>query len=218
MSMININIAIACAITAAALAAPLAVQHHTIIQLRQDNDGLKQQAALVAPLQDQLAAASQEAAKAAGAPQSEAQVRELARLRNEVSQLRQQSNELAQARQQIQTLNQRAAAVEETRVRSAAEAARSAAAGETEARKIAAMNACISNLRMIDGAKAQWALENTSKIQTRQPWMISGPTLAGAQTLNFQSVPMAASIFWVPLARNRLAASRGMPCHERSVT
>jgi len=170
MSMININIAIACAITAAALAAPLAVQHHTIIQLRQDNDGLKQQAALVAPLQDQLAAASQEAAKAAGAPQSEAQVRELARLRNEVSQLRQQSNELAQARQQIQTLNQRAAAVEEARVRSAAEAVRSAAAGETEARKIAAMNACISNLRMIDGAKAQWALEN-HKQNTDAPTM-----------------------------------------------
>jgi len=187
MSMTKIKIALASAITAAALAAPLAVQHQTIQQLRQDNDGLKQQAAQVAPLQDKLAAAAQEAANAANAPMPEAQVRELARLRNEVSQLRQQTNELAQARQQIQALAQRAATEAEAGARASeakamARAAASAAALKAGSmRETSAMNACINNLRMLDSAKAQWALEyrkkptDTPAASDVQPYMGRGP-------------------------------------------
>jgi hypothetical protein len=170
--MTKIKIAIAIAIALAALAAPVVVQHQTIQQLRQENEGLKQQAALVAPLQDKLASASQEAARA-GAPLSAAQMIELARLRNEVSQLRQQTNELARARQEIQVLNQRVA--------SEAQASRNAAALQARAQdERGAANVCISNLRIIDASKAQWALENhkqntdTPAVTDIQPYMGRG--------------------------------------------
>jgi hypothetical protein len=174
MSMTKLKIAIAGAVALAALAAPVVVQHQTIQQLRQENEGLKEQAAQVAPLQDKLAGATQAAAQAGAAQLSEAQVRELARLRNEVSQLRQQTNELAQARQQIQLLNQRAA--------SEAEARRSAATLQAGARKEASyLNACINNLRIIDASKQQWALEHRKQntdiptVDDVRPYMGRGP-------------------------------------------
>ena len=171
--MSKIKIAIASAVVLAALAAPVAVQHQTIQQLRQENEGLKQQAALVAPLQDKLASAAQEAARAA-APLSAAQVIELARLRNEVSQLRQQTNELVRARQEIQMLNQRVA--------SEAQAGRNAVALQARAmEQVSAANACINNLRIMDGSKAQWALENHKQntdvptVDDVRPYMGRGP-------------------------------------------
>jgi predicted RNase H-like nuclease (RuvC/YqgF family) len=157
LSNIKIKIAIVCAVAVAALVM-LFSQQQTVKDLRQQNEALKQQVTQVAPLQEQLASATQSAA--AGAAVQEEQTRELARLRNEVSQLRRHTNELAQARQEIQTLNQRVA--------SEAEARRGAVASlqaETQKRQIIAqstqnMNACINNLRLIDSAKQQWALEN----------------------------------------------------------
>lgn len=179
MSMTKTKIAIAVAL--AALAALAAVQYQTIQQLRQENGDLKQQAAQVAPLQEKLASASQEAAKAAAGPLSQAQVVELARLRNEVSQLRQQTNELGQARQQIQTLSQRAAAEAEARRSLEASAVALQASEEKHVAAINAMNACISNLRIIDSAKAQWALENhkqkgdTPTMDDLRPYIGRGP-------------------------------------------
>jgi DNA repair exonuclease SbcCD ATPase subunit len=179
MSMSKVTITIAVAL--AALAALAAVQYQTIQQLRQENGDLKQQAAQVAPLQDKLASVSQEAAKAAAGPLSQAQVVELARLRNEVSQLRQQTNELGQARQQIQMLSQRAAAEAEARRSLAASAAALQASEEKHVTAINAMNACINNLRIIDSAKAQWALENhkqntdTPTMDDLRPYIGRGP-------------------------------------------
>jgi RNA polymerase sigma factor (sigma-70 family) len=153
MSMSKIKIAIVGAIAVAVLATPVVVQQQQIKALRQENEGLKQQAAQVAPLQEQLANAAQDAANAgSGASGQEAQLHELARLRNEVIRLRGQTNELAKARQQIQILNQRVA--------SEREAGKSeVAAIQAENQKTRDMNACINNLRLIDSAKQQWALE-----------------------------------------------------------
>jgi len=152
--------AIASGIAVVALAALVVAQHQTIQALRQDNEALKQQVTQIAPLQEQVARAAQDADNAGGgAPAREAQVRELARLRAEAQQLRQQTNELARARQEIQILNQRAASETEARA-SETEARRSqSAALQAENEKAGRMNACINNLRLFDAAKQQWALE-----------------------------------------------------------
>ena len=173
MSMTKIKIAIAGAIAVAVLVTPAVLQHQTIQELRQENEGLKQQLAQLAPVQEQQALPSQEPANAVGASLSEGQVRELARLRNEVSQLRRQTNELAKARQEIQALNQRAATETEAR-RSAA------AAFQAENQKTQRLNACINNLRLIDSAKQQWALEqrkqttDTPAVSDLQPYLGRG--------------------------------------------
>jgi len=143
--------------------------------LQQENDALKQQAAQVEPLQQQLAQATQDAANAGGS--AETQLHELARLRGEVQKLRTQTNELAQAQQEIQTLQQRA--------ESAAEAVRNqSAALQAETQKnqtVQRMNACINNLRLLDAAKQQWALENrkgaaeTPTMEDLRPYVGRGP-------------------------------------------
>jgi chromosome segregation ATPase len=174
MTMTKTQIAVIGAIVVAALVTPLVVQHHTIRQLRQQIEELNQQAEQVAPLQEQLARATQEATNAGSASAAQASVSELARLRNEVSQLRAQTNELAKARQEIQVLHQRAA--------SEAEARRSAAAAfQAENQKTQSLNACINNLRLIDAAKQQWALEqrkqstDTPAATDLQPYLGRGP-------------------------------------------
>src|ERR1017187_3862176 len=122
MTMIKFKIALVSAVAVAAVVADV-VQHQTIKGLHQETVALEQQVAQIAPLQDQLARAAEEAANAGGGALSQAQVRDLARLRNEVSQLRGQTNELAKARQEIQALNQRMAALGNRNRQSASSAA-----------------------------------------------------------------------------------------------
>jgi len=163
MKNFKIQIAIISAVAVGALAM-LYVQQQTLKDLRQQNEELKQQAAQIAPLQEQLASATN--ATSAVASLQEGQMRELARLRNEVARLHGQTNELAKAKQEIQTLAQRVAAEAEARknavaVADAAQAANQKiqADAQAEAQRQNNMNACINNLRLIDSAKQQWALE-----------------------------------------------------------
>jgi uncharacterized phage infection (PIP) family protein YhgE len=168
---IKLQIAIVCAVAVAALAM-LFVQQQKLKALVQENEALKQQAAQIAPLQEQLAGAAQ--AAAGGASAQEAQTRELARLRNEVSQLRKQTNELtAKARQEIQSLNQRVA--------SEAEAGKGALAQVQAQNQRMSANACFNNLRLLDAAKQQWALQNkkqptdTPTMEDLRPYFGQGP-------------------------------------------
>lgn len=180
-SMSKTQIVVASGLAVVALAGLVVVQQQSIKVLRQENETLKQQAAQIAPLQEQVARAAQDADNAGGgAPAREAQVRELARLRAEAQQLRQQTNELARARQEIQRLNQRAASEAETRA-SETEARRSqSAALQAENEKTEHMNACINNLRLYDAAKQQWALEqrktanDTPTMNDLQPYLGHG--------------------------------------------
>ncbi len=117
---------------------------------------MKQQAAQVAPLQEQLTQAQQDAAQVGG--NAESKTRTLAKLRAEVVDLRKKTNELARAQQQIESLKQEvAAAAEQNRILSATPAQPQATATRAQAEN--PMNACINNLRLIDSAKQQWALE-----------------------------------------------------------
>jgi seryl-tRNA synthetase len=91
---------------------------------------------------------------------------DLLRLRNEVRQLRDEKKQLAQQAQSAQAEVQRA----QTQVQNAQsqiQALRTNAPVLTPEQQVAAVrfakmqdNACINNLRMMDGAKQQWALEN----------------------------------------------------------
>jgi membrane protein involved in colicin uptake len=178
--MSKIVIAIGTAIVIATLGAAVFVQQQTIKDLRQDNEALKQQAAQAAQSQEQVSNASQEAAADSASP-SETQAREVARLRNEVAQLRGQSNALAKAQETIRTLTDR--------VQTEAEATKTAVAtavattqADLQKKQLAEdnMNACINNLRLIDAAKQQWALENkklatdTPEVSDLQPYVGRG--------------------------------------------
>ncbi len=190
--MTTSKIAIVSALAVAVLAAVAVMQQQTIKQVRQENETLKQQAAQVAPLQEQLAAASQEASNAT-ASLSDTQLRDLARLRNEVSQLRAKTNALAKAQHEIQTLKQRVESESAAR-RDAVAAAQVAAQAESQKRQTAdagtqAMNACINNLRLIDSAKQQWALENKKQITDTPAWTELQPYLGRGATGEMPTCP-----------------------------
>jgi hypothetical protein len=78
---------------------------------------------------------------------------ELLRLRNEVRQLRDDKKQLSQQTQTAQTQAQEAQAQAQA-IQSQAQQAAQALAAQQQA------NACLNNLRQIDGAMQQWALEN----------------------------------------------------------
>jgi methyl-accepting chemotaxis protein len=86
--------------------------------------------------------------------------KDVLRLRNEVRQLRDENKQLkgqAQAAQaQVQTVQAQA----EQLKASAAQATAQAQQFEASARMQSQINNCINNLRMLDGAIQQWALEN----------------------------------------------------------
>jgi hypothetical protein len=92
-----------------------------------------------------------------------AENQDLPRLRNQVTQLQEANQQLSQqlkttltaAQQQQEQLKQVAA--ENQQVRAAAQA-------DADAQAIAELNKCISNLRQIDAAKNQWALENNKAL------------------------------------------------------
>ncbi len=89
---------------------------------------------------------------------------ELLRLRNEVRQLRDDKKQLAQQAQTAQTVAQRAqeqAVAESQRAAQQAEAL-AQAQSRVVVTQVAAQtqDVCINNLRQLDGAKQQWALES----------------------------------------------------------
>jgi len=92
---------------------------------------------------------------------------DLLRLRNEVRQLRDDKQQLTQQAQTAQAAVQRA----QTETRRAQEQAQAqsqqqaALLARAQDQTQALLNACINNLRQLDGAKQQWALENNKQAQ-----------------------------------------------------
>ena len=91
---------------------------------------------------------------------------ELLKLRNEIGKLRDERQQLAKQLQTAQTQAERGVA-QLAAARAEAQAAQRLQAENqqlrstvTQSLQITQLNACINNLRMIDGAKQQWALEN----------------------------------------------------------
>ncbi len=181
------KIAIVSVIAVAALAVPAVMEYQTIQALRQENADLKTQVAQIAPLQEQVARAAQDAANAGGSV--ETQAHELARLRGEVQKLRTQTNALAKAQHEIQTLQQRVESVTETSRDQAAALQAAEAQKRQTVQSVQHMNACINNLRLIDAAKQQWALEN-KKQSTDTPTMDDlKPYFGNNQNANLPACP-----------------------------
>ena len=119
---------------------------------------------------DQLRTQVAELKKTQTAPEEIERLRkdaeDVLRLRNEVRQLREDKQQLTQQAQTAQASADRAQAqaqAERQRVQEQAQALIQAQANvlaRAQSQPVAVLNACINNLRQIDGAKQQWALEN----------------------------------------------------------
>jgi len=149
MNLTPLKTAIASLVAAAAVATPVVLQqNHTIASLREDNQTLRQQAAQIDELKAQSDAMAQQLAEARTQKLADTQMTELIQLRGEVGRLRTQTKETEKLRAQLSQV--RAARAEEHQ----------AATQERQTASQASLaNACINNLRQIDAAKQQWALE-----------------------------------------------------------
>lgn len=84
---------------------------------------------------------------------------ELLKLRNEVNQLRDQNQELTKQVQTAQTQIDRA----REQANQAAQQAQQMRATVVQTQQTIQRDACINNLRLLDGAKQQWAVENSKQ-------------------------------------------------------
>jgi RNA polymerase sigma factor (sigma-70 family) len=135
---------------AVAMAAPLIVQHEAAARLREENQSLQQQQTRLT----QLAADNERLSNLLAQTTQilpEQQNLELLRLRGEVGLLRQQARELAQLQQENRQL----------RARAVQQAAAGSSTRELTATDESARGACVNNLRQIDGAMQQYALEHS---------------------------------------------------------
>jgi hypothetical protein len=150
MSITKLKLGIAGAV-AVAVATPLIVQHQTVSKLREENQTLQQQQVQATQLAVENERLSNQLVQANSArPLPEQQARELLRLRSEVGLLRQQSKELARVQEENREL----------RARPAQQLAAVPSPKVPDSPEMAARNACINNLRQIEGAMQQCALEN----------------------------------------------------------
>ena len=152
MTVTKMKLAFIGTLAAAAIAAPVIVQHQSVSRLREENRILQEQQSKVAQLASENERLTNLVAQANRAPALEQdQVHELLRLRGEVASLRQQNKELEQLKQENRELRMRPATVPPQ-----APATRQQALTADDA----ARNACINHLRQIDGAIQTCALEN----------------------------------------------------------
>ena len=132
-----------------------------------------------------------------------AENQDVLRLRNEVRKLREENQQLNRQAQTAQAQVQTAQAQAEATRSSAAQALAQAQQLETTTRIQQQTAACINNLRQIDGAKQQWALEQKKTAQSpvtandlapyfRNNVMPACPA-GGVYTLNTVAVPPTCS-------------------------
>lgn len=127
-----------------------------VARLRQENEELQ---SLRAEVEELKKRANQDSESLA-----EKEKAELIRLRNEVGGLRRDKQQLTTQAQKAQETNERLLQAQESQQAQQAQRTQQLQqqnqqlAQQTETEK--AKNSCINNLRQIDGAKQQWALEN----------------------------------------------------------
>jgi len=132
---------------------------------------------------------------------------DLLRLRNEVGQLRNEKQQLAKQAQSAQTALAGAQAETQRAQQQAQTLAQTQAqvlANAQNQRQVEVLNACINNLRQLDGAKQQWALEHNKTAQVVPTVQDIAPYLkdqvipvcpsSGNYTLNAVAVPPTCSI------------------------
>jgi RNA polymerase sigma factor (sigma-70 family) len=150
MTMSKLKAGIISAVVVASVATPLVMQHQAQVKLREENRSLRQQAAHLAQLQTENEHLSNLVAQANHASAvSQEQLSELMKLRGEVGLLRKQTNELRVLQNENRQLRTRPLAVQ------AAVITQNPAVQPAQTEQ----NACVNNLREIDSAVQQFALE-----------------------------------------------------------
>jgi DNA polymerase II large subunit len=126
-------------------------------QLREENTELPQ-------LRAELKEVKKVAMEAAEATLTGKEREELIRLRNEVGQLRNEKQKLATQVQQVQQQNERQLQAQQAQqaqqLQQLQQQNQQLTQQTQQQQAVQSLNACINNLRQIDGAKQQWALEN----------------------------------------------------------
>jgi RNA polymerase sigma factor (sigma-70 family) len=152
MTMTKVKFGIIGVIAVAGVATPLVIQHQSQARLREENEALRQQASQVDQVSAENERLSNLVVQAKGAePLSREQMNELLRLRGEVGRLRREGKQLETLQAENRQLRERLASIPAVAVARDAKPL----SPEEEAR-----NGCINNLRHIDGAIQQYALEN----------------------------------------------------------
>jgi len=190
--MTKLKAGIISAVVVAGAATPLVTQHQAQVKLREENRALRQEVAQRPQLQSENERLSSLIAQANGASAlSREQVSELMKLRAEVGWLRKQTNELAKLEDENRQLRARPVVVQ------AAALAQSPAVQPPQSEQ----NACVNNLREIDSAVQQFALEyklSTNDVVTAEqivPYLRSGqlPRCPSGGTYTFGPVTNAPS-------------------------
>jgi len=164
----------------AILAAAVVWENQSIGKARDEAQALRQQVDALTPLQAENERLSNAVAQASTSTLEPDQVHELAKLRAEVVRLRTQSSQADAANLRAQKSESEAAAL---RAQNNDLAKAQADARELNQRNqaVSAQNACINNLRLMDAAKQQWALENkklatdTPTFDDVRPYLAHGP-------------------------------------------
>jgi RNA polymerase sigma factor (sigma-70 family) len=174
MSMTKLKTIIVGALAVAALATSIVIQHQSIEKLREDNQALQVQVAQITPLQAENERLSNVVAQAGLLSVQDSSTRELAKLRNEVGtlrqnivRLRQQTNTLARLQEENRQLYSGMAELKSSR----------RAESSSPDPAVTARNTCINNLRLIDSAKQQWALEHRAQAGDTPEWSDLQPYL-----------------------------------------
>jgi hypothetical protein len=127
-----------------------------LAQLRQENSEIEQ-------LRAALADAKNSETESANASRVGKEKEELIRLRNEVGQLKRDKQQLSTQVQKTQQESERLLQTQQAQAQQAQQLQlqnQQLAQQTQQANTEKAKNACINNLRQLDGAKQQWALEN----------------------------------------------------------
>jgi RNA polymerase sigma factor (sigma-70 family) len=152
VTMTKVKFSIISVIAVVGVATPLVIQHQSQARLREENEALRQQASQLAQVVAENERLSNLVMQAKGAESlSREQMSELLRLRGEVGRLRREGKELETLQADNRQLRMRLAS---------APAGVFAGDAKTLSPEEAARNVCINNLRHIDGAIQQYALDN----------------------------------------------------------
>jgi len=167
--MSKLKLGIVSGIALGGMAALLMIQQQSLSRLREENQSRQRQQDQIAQLAVENERLSNTVNQADGsAPLSQDQMHELLRLRGEVGALRQKAKELERVQEENRELRARPTVDPNT----VAAQPRRVLLSDEEARNI-----CINNLRQIDGAIQQCALENklttndTVTVEQLQPYL-----------------------------------------------
>ncbi len=153
MAMTKLKLSIASAVVVVGLGASLGFEYHSASKLRQENAALREQTKQVEGLRaenERMAGLKRDASEL---ERLRAEHLDLLRLRAEVTSLRQRQGDMAR----LQSENQQLSAMRANQTQGSTEVV------VTRDRDVIEKNACIVNLKMIDAAREQWALENKQR-------------------------------------------------------